>query len=221
MSSEKRLNDFILLHAATTLLLSLGTFGTSWAASLPAGGSTCGDSTPNVALPLDNQVSVVEEVTLTLTTPNQVVFTISALPGSAVHVFDNINNLEYQFFISAPGAALDPIQGDEGANSSNRQDRRREAFALRVFQVSDTGGERSLKELASVGRLAPGEEYLEPVSGLLFVPRGTRESFMLTPYSENAHCCVDCGGYMVCGARVSGCGGACAAFWPGDWRVNQ
>jgi hypothetical protein len=154
-----------------------------------------------------------EFVTVLLTTPTQEQFTVGAPSGSLVQVTNNQTGEQFAFYVApAPSGAVGSLIPSPPANR-----KKPERFSLRLFRIDNSDQGSLMTLVAAVDQLSAGEEFVEPKSGLVFRPLSTAQSKEYWPAKEGGVglllCCVDCGFYTICGARVSGCGHMCYNYF--------
>lgn len=150
-----------------------------------------------------------ELITVVFTTPTQQQFTIWAVPGSLVSIFDHESNAEYAFYVEF---AAEPFSSIRPGTERERPRR----FSISVFAVVPSAGGSPYKDIGSSGELRAGEVYVNSTTGFLFEPKEVdrlSESMTTEVDGFKSFCCVDCYYYSVCGVRVSACGGACNNYF--------
>lgn len=148
-------------------------------------------------------------VTLELTTPTQVHFTIAALAGTYVTIRNNDSGEEFAILAEISASNLTKSEASEV------QRQRPKRFNIRFFERIQTAEGSSWKQIALLEEVRAGQEVIEPVTGFVFEPKkfDSLKTNELKRFVDGEGigimCCVDCGGFSVCGARVSGCGMTC------------
>lgn len=176
------------------------------------------------AFPLQAAEVTPDRISVVLTTPTQEHFTIGAVPGALVQVTNTPSGERYAFTVahSEVRAAAAP--------ASPRTDRKNpELVSLRIFRIAESEQGNLLNPVGAIDGLRAGEEFVEPKTGFVFRPIPAAEGKDYWAKSGGTSgltmCCVDCGAYMVCGARVSACGRVCNNDVPppplGDVQCRQ